>query len=157
RDWLFGTIAVVAAVSATSALGLLLPDGGRLAGVGMLVIALAYVALVAGVFRREGFRNAATVLWSLGLVILVAAEALLLDQELATPVAVAATALGVAALARPLREMRLWLAGGALALSTTAVVLLAQLQPWLEEGEPGARFAISGVASIVALFGVAAL
>jgi uncharacterized membrane protein len=157
RDWLFGTVAVVVSVAADSGLALLLPDGGRLAGVGMLVIALSYVALAAGIFPREGFRNAATVLWSLGLVLLVGAEALLLDNELAIPLAVAATALGVAALARPLHEMRLWLAGGALAVTTTTVVLLGQVQPWLPERETTARFALSGGACVLALFGVAAL
>ena len=157
RDWLLGAIAVVGAVAVTGGLSWLLPDGGRLVGVGLLLAALSYVGLAAGVFPREGFRNASTVLWSLGLVFLVGAEALLLDHELAIPVAVAATALGVSAVARPLREMRLWLAGGALALTTTAVVLLAQVQPWLAEGETAARFAISGGACAVALFGVAAL
>ena len=157
QDWLFGSVAVVVSVSATSGIALLTPDGGRLAGLGLFLVAASYVALAAGVFSREGFRNAATVLWSLGLVVLVGAEALLIDQDIALVVAVAGTALGCAALARPLREMRLWLAGGALALVTTAVALLAQVQPWLDEGEIARSVAISSGACAVALIGIAAL
>ena len=120
-------------------------------------MAASYVALAAGVFSRDGFRNAATILWSLGLVVLVGAEALLIDQDIALVVAVAGTAFGCAALARPLREMRLWLAGGALALVTTAVALLAQVQPWLDDGEIARSVAISSGACAVALIGIAAL
>ena len=157
QDWLFGSVAVVVSVSATSGIALLTPDGGRLAGLGLFLVAASYVALAAGVFSREGFRNAATVLWSLGLVVLVGAESLLIDQDIALVVAVAGTALGCAALARPLREMRLWLAGGALALVTTAAALLAQVQPWLDEGEIARSVAISSGACAVALIGIAAL
>jgi len=157
QDWLFGSVAVVVSVSATSGIALLTPDGGRLAGLGLLLVAASYVALTAGVFSREGFRNAATILWSLGLIVLVGAEALLIDQDIALVVAVAGTALGCAALARPLREMRLWLAGGALALVTTAAALLAQVQPWLDEGEIARSVAISSGACAVALIGIAAL
>ena len=110
-----------------------------------------------GVFSRDGFRNAATILWSLGLIVLVGAEALLIDQDIALVVAVAGTAFGCAALARPLREMRLWLAGGALALVTTAAALLAQVQPWLDDGEIARSVAISSGACAVALIGIAAL
>ena len=157
QDWLFGSVAVVVSVSATSGIALLTPDGGRLAGLGLFLVAASYVALAAGVFSREGFRNAATVLWSLGLVVLVGAESLLIDQDIALVVAVAGTALGCAALARPLREMRLWLAGGALALVTTTAALLAQVQPWLDEGEIARSVAISSGACAVALIGIAAL
>jgi predicted membrane protein DUF2339 len=157
RDWLLGVVAVVATVAATSGLSFLLPDGGRLAGVGVLVMALSYFGLAAGVFSRAGFRNAATLLWSLGLVLLVGAEVLLLDDEIAIPLAVTATALLTSALARPLREIRLWLAGGALAVSTTTIVVLVQAQPWLPEGEVEARFALSSSACALALFGIAAL
>jgi uncharacterized membrane protein len=157
QDWLVGSIAVVVSVSATSGIALLAPDGGRLAGLGLLLVAASYVALAAGVFSREGFRNAATTLWSLGLVVLVGAEAQLIDQDIALVVAVAGTALGCAALARPLREMRLWLAGGALALVTTTAALLAQVQPWLDEGEIARSVAISSGACAVALIGIAAL
>ena len=157
QDWLFGSVAVVVSVSATSGIALLTPDGGRLAGLGLLLVAASYVALAAGVFSREGFRNAATILWSLGLIVLVGAEALLIDQDIALVVAVAGTALGCAALARPLREMRLWLAGGALALVTTTAALLAQVQPWLDEGEIARSVAISSGACAVALIGIAAL
>ena len=157
RDWLLGAAAVVAAVSATSGVALLTPDGGRVAGLAMLAIALAYVALAAGVFVRDGFRNAATVLWSVGLVLLVGAEALLVDDEVGIAVATAATALGTSALARPLREMRLWLAGGALALTATVIVLSVQAQPWLADGEIDLRFAASSGACALALLAIAAL
>jgi hypothetical protein len=157
RDWLLGSVGVVGAIAATFGLALLVPDGGRLGGVGMLVIALSYLGLAAGVFVRAGFRNAATILWSLGLVLLVGAEALLVDHEIATAVVLAATALSVAALARPLHEMRLWLAGGALALATTATVALVQAPAWLPHEEIGRRFALSSAACALALLGVAAL
>src|SRR5262249_45164583 len=58
---------------------------------------------------------------------------------------------------RPLREMRLWLAGGALALSTAAIVVLIQVAPWLPDEHIARRFAISCGACVLALFGVAAL
>jgi hypothetical protein len=157
QDWLFGSVAVAVSIAATSGVSLLAPDGRPRAGLGMFLVAAAYVALSAGVFRREGFRNAATVLWALALLTLVGAEALLIDGDIALVVAVAGTALGCAALARPLHEMRLWLAGGALALVTTAIALLAQVQPWLEEGEIGRSVAISSGACAVALLGIAAL
>jgi uncharacterized membrane protein len=72
-------------------------------------------------------------------------------------VTVAATALAVGALAEPLREARLWLAGAALAVATSAVVLLAWIQPWLPEGEMERRTAIASAALALAAFGLAAL
>ena len=55
QDWLFGSVAVVVSVSATSGIALLTPDGGRLAGLGLFLVAASFVALAAGVFSREGF------------------------------------------------------------------------------------------------------
>ena len=147
----------VAAVAASSGVAYLEPDDARPAGVGLLLIALAYGALAAGVFPREGFRNASTILWTLGLVLLIGAESLLVGDDVARSVVIAVTALAVAALARPLRESRLWLAGGSLALSTTAIVLLVQVQPWLADGEIARRLAIASGVCAASLFGVAAL
>jgi uncharacterized membrane protein len=115
------------------------------------------VALAGVVFRREDCRNVATVLWSLGLVFLIGAESLLVSDPVWRSVTVAATALAVGALADPLREARLWLAGAALAVATSAVVLLAFIQPWLPEGELERRTAIASAALALAAFGLAAL
>ena len=153
RDWLFGVAATIAAVAATSGIALLQPDDERAAGIGCLIVAAVYVALAAGIFSRDGFRNSSTILWTLGLVLLLAAEALIVSDAIGRSVVIAATSLAVAALARPLREMRLWLAGGALAISTTALVLGIQVQPWLDDGEIAPRLAIPAGACAFAALG----
>jgi uncharacterized membrane protein len=157
RDWLFGVVSTVVAVTAVLGVALLEPNDERVAGVGVLLVALAYFGLAAGFFSRDGFRNASTILWSTGLVLLVGSEGLLVNDSLWVPVVVSATALAAGVLARPLREMRLWLAGGSLALVTTAIVLPAQVQPWLPEGEIELRLAIPSAACMLALFSLAGL
>jgi uncharacterized membrane protein len=67
------------------------------------------------------------------------------------------TALAVGALALPLREMRLWLAGSSLAVATALVVLLGQVQPWLDEDELVRSEAVACGAVTLALLGLAAL
>jgi hypothetical protein len=155
-DVLLGIVAGVAAVSTSIAIGFL-TDTERGAGSGFLVAAVAYGALAAGVFRRDGMRNASTVLWSFGLVFLVGAEAALVTDDVGRTVVIALTGLAAGAAARPLAEMRLWLAGGSLALLTTLVALLAQVRPWLEEGELAPRLAIVSAACALSLFGLSAL
>ena len=156
RDVVLGVSAAIAAVAAAIGVSFLTADP-RLAGVGVLGFAVAYLALAAGVFTREGFRNASTVLWSLGLVFLIGAESLLVSDSVWRAVVVAATAFAAGALAGRLRESRLWLAGSALVLAASAVVLLAQVQPWLSEGEVDRRTAIASAALALAAFGLAAL
>ncbi|HLG08340.1 MAG TPA: DUF2339 domain-containing protein [Gaiellaceae bacterium] len=126
-------------------------------GVGFLAVTLAYGALAAGVFRVQVLRDFTTTLWALGLISLIGAEGLLISDGVWLAATVAATALAVGALAQPLRESRLWLAGGSLAVVTTAVVLLYEVQPWLEEPELAQRLAIATAACALATFGLAAL
>jgi uncharacterized membrane protein len=156
RDWLLGVAATVAGVSATLGMGFVWPDDRLPAGIGLLLVALVYFSLAGGVFSRVGSRNASTILWSLGLALLVGAEALIVSDSVARSVVIVATALVVGALARPLRETRLWLAGASLGLATTAVVLLAQVQPWLDDGEIELRMAIVSGACTLALLSLAA-
>jgi len=126
-------------------------------GIGFLALTLVYVALAAGVFRVQVLRDFVTTLWALGLVSLIGTEALLISDDVLLATAVAATAFAVGALALPLRESRLWLAGGSLAVVTTAAVLLYEVQPWLEEFELARRLAIATAACALATFGLAAL
>ena len=126
-------------------------------GIGYLAVTLVYIALAAGVFRPDPLRDFATTLWALGLVSLVWAEILIISDHVWSAAAVAATAFAVGAVAQPLRESRLWLAGGSLAVATTAVVLLYEVQPWLDESELAQRLAIATAACVLATFGLAAL
>ena len=126
-------------------------------GIAYLAVTAAYVALAAGVFRAKPLRDFATTLWALGLLSLVGAELLLVSDSVWSAATVAATAFGVGAIAGPLRESRLWLAGGSLAIVTTAVVLLYEVQPWLDESELSQRLAIATAACVLANFGLAAL
>jgi hypothetical protein len=156
RDAVAGAAFAIAA--ATGALGIgFVAEERAPAGLGLLTAAAVYGALAAGVFRRPGFREVATTLWSLALVLLIGAEALLVTDSVWRAVAIAATAVGVAALASPLREERLWLAGGSLAVATSAVVLLVQAPPWLEDAELTRRLAIATAACALAALAVAAL
>jgi hypothetical protein len=126
-------------------------------GIGLLVVTVAMLGLAAGVFRMSALRNFATTLWALGLISLIGAEGLLISDGVWLATAIAATAFAVGAVAQPLRESRLWLAGGSLAVVATAVVLLYQVQPWLEESELVRRLAIATAACALTAFGLAAL
>jgi uncharacterized membrane protein len=152
-DVLLGIVAGVSAVSVSIAIGVL-TDTERGAGGGFLLAAVAYGALAAGVFSRDGFRNASTILWSFGLVFLVSAEAALVTNDVGRTIVIALTGLAAGAAARPLAEMRLWLAGGALALLTTIVALLVQVEPWLAEGELERILALVSAACALSLFGL---
>ncbi|MFO7573236.1 MAG: DUF2339 domain-containing protein [Gaiellaceae bacterium] len=155
-DVLFGIVAGIAGLAASIAVAVV-AETLRGSGAGLLVIALVYGALAAGIFGREGFRNASTILWSIGLVFLVGAEAALVTDDVWRTAVIALTGLAAGALSQPLREMRLWLAGGALVVATTAVGLLAQVQPWSAEGEIEQRLALVAGSCAVAAFGLAAL
>jgi uncharacterized membrane protein len=156
RDVVAGIAVAIAAASAAAGVGLVTTDRAP-GGVGLLLIAAVYTALAAGVFRRPGFREVATTLWSIGIVLLVGAESLLVADSVWRAVVVAATSIGIAALASPLREERLWLAGGALAVATSASVLLVRAQPWLETSELERRLAIATGACVLATLAIAAL
>ncbi len=155
-DAVHGVAAAVAAASTWIAFPLLTQSELR-GGIGYLAAATVFGALAAGIFRRDGFRNASTTLWALGLPFLIAAEALLVTDPTARAVVIAATGLALGVLARLVREVRLWLAGGAVVLLTTAVSLLFHVQPWLEEGELDLRLALASGACALAAFGLAAL
>ena len=156
RDAVFGVSAGIAAVAAALGVGFV-TDDVRPGGLGLLAVALVYGVLAAAIFTRDSLRNASTVLWALSLAFLVGAESLLVTDSVWRTVVVAATALGVGALAAPLRESRLWLAGGILGVGTSVVVFFGQAQPWLGEGEIEPRMAIASAATALVLFGLAAL
>lgn len=156
RDLVAGVASAVAA--AVAALGIVLVTETRTAvGIGLLLSAAVYVGLAGGVFGREGRRDFATTLWSLGLVSYVGAEMVLVTDGVWRAATVAATALAVGAIARPMHEERLWLAGGALALATTGVSFLTWDQPLLDGIELTRNLAIGTAASAVAAFALAGL
>ncbi len=106
-----------------------LTDGNDARGIGLLVLAAVYVGLAAYVFRREGLRTYSTTLWALGLIALVGAERLVLESDVLFVIALAATGAMVGALAAPLHENRLWIAGAVVAGFGTAVALVAVTPP----------------------------
>ena len=126
-------------------------------GIGLLAVTGVMLGLAAGVFRMSALRDFATTLWALGLIALIGAEGLLISDGVWLAAAISATALSVGAIAQPLRESRLWLAGGSLAVAASAAVLLFQVQPWLEDSELVRRLAIATAACALATFGLAAL
>lgn len=156
RDFVAGCAAAVAAAAA--ALGaVLVAESQAATGIGFLGVAAVYAGLAAGVFRTAERRNLATTMWSIGLVVLIGSEALLVTDSVWRAAAIAATAVVVAALASPFREERLWLAGGALVAATSAAVLLVQARPWLDDAELQRRLAIATGACALAAFAIAAL
>jgi uncharacterized membrane protein len=126
-------------------------------GAGWLVVAIVFAALSAGVFRRDRLRDFSTSLWALAVLALVAAEIALIRDPDARTVFVATTALAVGCLAGPLREVRFWLAGSILIVATTAVSLVSQIKPWLDEVELDRDYAFVAIACALASFALAAL
>jgi hypothetical protein len=118
--------------------------------------ALAAFGLAALVWRDANLRDLSTVVWATGVVALLATERVLLDDLVWTTVAIAATGAILGALARPLAESRLWLAGGAVVLSVSAGSLLL-VEPWLEEGALELRLALASGACALAAFALAGL
>ena len=156
RDAVAGAAAFVAAFAGAIAIGdLAQTDVAN--GLGLLAASAVYVVLAAGVFRRAGLRDFSTTLWSLGLVLLLGAESLLVTDGTWRSVVIALTALAVGALGHPLDEARLWLAGGALALATSAIVGLIQVEPWLDEVELSRKDGLATGACALAGIGLAAL
>ena len=155
-DAIHGVVAGVAAASAAFALPFFL-DTERAGGVGLLGLALVYGVLAAAIFPRQGFRDASTTLWAIGLVALVAAEGLLVTDDVLRTVVIAGTGLAVGSLYRLLGESRFWLAGGVVVVLTTLASLVVQVQPWLEEGELALRLSFASGVCALAAFGLAAL
>jgi hypothetical protein len=118
--------------------------------------ALAAFGLAALVWRDEDLRDPSTVVWGAGIVALLATERVVLDDLTWTVVAVALTGAVLGALARPLGEQRLWLAGVAVALPISAGSLLL-VEPWAEEGELELRLALASGACALAAFALAAV
>jgi uncharacterized membrane protein len=148
----------IALAFATSCFGVVWLDSDRTVyGLGWLGIAAAYATLSAAVFRREQLRDLATILWALALVGLVAAELAVVEDGEARTVIIAATALAVGCLAGPLREVRLWLAGGLLVVVTTVVALAFEVEPWLEEAQLDRDLVLVSGACALASFALARL
>jgi hypothetical protein len=156
RDAVCGVAATIAAIAGAVAVAEV-TESDTAGGLGLLAAAGVYVVLAAGVFRRPGFRDVSTTLWSLGLIFLVGAESLLVADSVWRAVVIAATALAVGVLGHPLAESRFWLAGGALSFATSAAVALLQVQPWLDEDELPLRLALATGACALAAVGLAAL
>ena len=106
-----------------------LTESDDLRGIGFLVVSAVYVCLAAYVFRREGLRTFATTLWAIALVALVGAERFVLESDELFVIALAATGAAVGALAMPLREQRLWIAGTAVAAVGAGVALVLVTPP----------------------------
>jgi uncharacterized membrane protein len=156
RDALLGIAAGFAAATGAFGIGVV-SDGSTARGIGLLAASAVFVSLSGAIFSRSTFRDASTILWSLGLVLLIGAELSLVADPTALAVALSATALVVGAVSVPLAEVRLWLAGGALALVTTTIVVVVQARPWQDEGEIERMVAVGLVACVVATVGLAAL
>lgn len=123
--------AIAADVSALVAVDRVIPDHTRMLGAAALAVALAVGLLALPPFRdwkrarpERWLRNLATVYWSLALVTIGFGERDLALGNRATTVALwAVTAAAVAGAARPLQEMRLWLAGAAASFLATGICL----------------------------------
>ena len=120
--------------------------------------ALAAFGLAALVWRDHDLRDLSTILWSAGIVAVLATERVLMDDLRWTAFVVALTGAVLAGLARPLGEDRLWLAGSAVTGVTTVAVVLAWTPPshLFEASEsPGAGLwvlaACIGAAAVLAL------
>ena len=98
-------------------------------GVGVVLVAAVYVGLAAATLRASTLRDLSTCLWLLGLAAVLVAELALIRDEVWCLVAVAVTAAAMVALAGPVRETRLWLAGAVLLALDGVVVLLATTPP----------------------------
>jgi len=116
--------AVTALLSFDVAIGVLV-SSDRAAGAVMLAPVALFAALAAATFSVERLRNLSTVLWSVGLVGLLVAEAALV-QGRGTVLAYAATAAALACLAAVTRERRLHTAA-MIVLGATTLVTVAFL------------------------------
>jgi len=124
---------------------------------GPLAAALALFVVAGLAWRDSARRDLVTCAWAVGVVALLDAEAFAIQNGMWIAVAFAATAAVVAALERPLREQRLWLAGWTLSVTTAAGAMLWLAQPWALVDDQPVRLALGALAAAAALFGVAAL
>lgn len=155
RDFVGGCAATVAAAAGVAGIAFV-TGSQRATGVGVLAASLVYAGLAGSVFRRPDRRDFSTTLWSLAVILLVGGEMLLITIPEFRALVVAMTAVALGELARPLREERLWLAGGALAVATSAAALLTWSQPLFEGQEPAREAAVatgSCAAAVLALAG----
>ena len=112
-----GIAAFVALAWSAYALELVVPHedvyeaSERWGGIGMLVVAVVYVALAVSVFGPGRLRNLSTTLWACGVVAALWAEGLILQDGRAFAAAAALTGGCLAVAALPLRELRLAWAG----------------------------------------------
>ena len=112
-----GIAAFVALVWSAYALELVVPHedvyeaSESWGGIGMLVVAVVYVALAVSVFGPGRLRNLSTTLWACGVVAALSAEGLILQDGRAFAAAAALTGGCLAVAALPLRELRLAWAG----------------------------------------------
>jgi Predicted membrane protein (DUF2339) len=126
-------------------------------GFDWLLLAAVHGVLSAGVFRRDSLRDFSTILWALGLVALVASEIALIEDGVVRTSAIVLTGIAVGVLSVPLRETRLWLGGAALILGTTALSLVVEVQPWVNEESLDRRFVFAAALCAIGSFALAAV
>jgi uncharacterized membrane protein len=156
RDAVFGVAAGLAAAAIALAVAVLTEETTA-RGLGLTAAAALYLILAGAVFRRAPLRNVSTVLWALGLGFVLGAEWFLVTDSVARAVAFTTTGLVVGALSLPLSEVRLWFAGGATGVVTTAIVVLVLVRPWRDGDELESVLAVALGACVVATIGLAAL
>ena len=91
--------------------------------------ALSVLGLAALRWREVQWREPVTLLWGAGIVLVLATERVLLGDWGSTVVVAALTGAAVASLARPLREERLWIAGGVVVAWCTVAALAVFTPP----------------------------
>jgi hypothetical protein len=142
RDFVAACAATVAAAAAVPGIAFV-TGSQRATGVGVLAASVLYAGLAGNVFRRPDRRDFSTTLWSLAVILLVGGEMLLITIPEFRVLVVAMTAVALGELARPLREERLWLAGGALGVATSAAALLTWSEPLFEGHDPAREAAVA--------------
>jgi uncharacterized membrane protein len=143
---------------ATAMLGVAWVEPERVpVGIGWLGVAGVYALLSAVVFRTSWGRVFSAILWVPALAALVGSEALLIEDGGARTMVVAITALAVGSLASAVREPWLWLAGVVLAVGVTALALVFQIQPWLDEDDLSRDLVLVSAVCALACFALAGL
>lgn len=130
-----GVAASIALLCANLGLAFVVPTDGEgdpargALGIGIGLVALAYMTAAAAVFRAERLRNLSTTLWILGGLALLESEGILISDARATAFAFALTG-GTLAVVAPLAgEVRLWLAGAVVVAATSLWTLGAVTTP----------------------------
>jgi uncharacterized membrane protein len=132
RLWLAGWSLAVATAAATlyALAGAWIADAAEPAvyAAAAFAVAASLVAVSALAWRLPGRRDLVTISWATAVVSLIFAEAFLVGGGPAVAFASALTGGGVALLAGPLRESRLWW-GGTVVVGVTSAAVLALLTP----------------------------